>query len=83
VPKQSINSPAGQKALQDVQAQFNYKHSSLIHLRKRSDRSQTLDFYLIFENVQASNVGVSDIFMSFFLVPVLESSWAIGLYNLL
>lgn len=39
--------------------------------------------YLIFENVQASNVGASLIFISCFLPPEHSSSWAIGLYNLL
>lgn len=40
-------------------------------------------YYLMLENVQASNVGVSEIFISFLSLPVVESSWAIGLYNLL
>ncbi len=31
-------------------------------------------YYLMFENVQASNVGVSEIFISFLSVPVEESS---------
>lgn len=39
--------------------------------------------YLIFENVQASKLGVSDIFISCFSPPAVESSCAIGLYNLL
>ena len=39
--------------------------------------------YLIFEKVQASNVGASDIFISFLSSPAVESLCAIGLYNLL